>query len=72
MKSNLNKVLTPAELEVAIQIAKGEQDICDHDEVYEKLFMHYCDTGEMPYGTMKARTGDPFNWITDKLDKELN
>lgn len=72
MKSNLNKVLTPAELEVAIQIAKGEQDIFDHDEVYEKLFMHYCDTGEMPYGTMKARTGDPFNWITDKLTKELN
>lgn len=72
MNSILNKILTPEELVLAKQIANGEQDICDHDELYEKLFMHYCDTAEMPYGTMKARDGDPFNWITDKLDKELN
>jgi hypothetical protein len=25
----------------------------------------------MPYGTMKARTGDPYNWISDRLADEL-
>jgi hypothetical protein len=68
---NLQELLTPEELELAKQIAKGMQDLADHDELYEKLFEYYCDSGEMPYGTMKARTGDPFNWITDQLTKEL-
>ena len=48
------------------------KELSDHDELYEKLFEHYSGSGEMPYGTMKARTGDPWNWITDQLSKELN
>jgi len=32
---------------------------------YEKLFEIY--QIEMPYGTQKARTGDPFQFINDKL-----
>jgi hypothetical protein len=69
---NIYDLLTPEELALAKDIALGIKDISDHDELYEKLFMHYCDSGEMPYGTMKARDGDPFNWITDQLTKELN
>ena len=34
---------------------------------YEKLFNYFCDTGEMPYGVAKARTGDPDIWILDYL-----
>jgi hypothetical protein len=71
MNNTLSNLLTPEELEIAKQIANGTQELDEHDELYEKLFNHYCDSGEMPYGTMKARTGDPFNWITDQLTKEL-
>ena len=31
------------------------------------LYEWYCNSGEMPYGTMKARDGDPDIWITDRL-----
>ena len=37
-------------------------------KIYEKLFNYFAfDTGEMPYGTAKARDGDPYVWIADKL-----
>jgi hypothetical protein len=40
-------------------------------DLYDALFDYYASRGDMPYGTMKARTGDPFEWITDRLDQEL-
>ena len=45
-------------------------------EVYEDLYNYFANSGEMPYGVMKARTGMPDEWIIDKLidlgfDKEL-
>jgi hypothetical protein len=36
-------------------------------DVYEKLFNYFLDTGEMPYGVAKARTGEPDTWILDYL-----
>lgn len=36
---------------------------------YEKLFSYYSD--EMPYGTQKARTGDPDEWILNKLYRTI-
>jgi len=33
----------------------------------DTLYDHYMD--EMPYGVMKARTGDPDVWIADRLQK---
>ena len=50
-----------------------QNDITDLDqieygsEVYEELFGYYMDSGEMPYGVMKARTGIPDEWIIDRL-----
>ena len=41
------------------------------DDLYNALFDYYSDSGEMPYGTAKARTGDPYEWITQRLDREL-
>ncbi len=35
------------------------------DDLYDNLFEYYLD--EMPYGTAKARTGDPMQWIQAKL-----
>jgi hypothetical protein len=43
-------------------------DLMDAPSVYEKLFAYFhFETGEMPYGTAKARDGDPYVWIADKL-----
>lgn len=36
------------------------------DEYYDKLFEYYMD--DMPYGTAKARDGDPYEWIYKQLD----
>jgi hypothetical protein len=40
-------------------------------ETMDILFQHYCNNGEMPYGVAKARTGDPDQWIYDRLVREL-
>ena len=42
-----------------------------NDELYHALYDYYSDNGEMPYGVAKARDGDPYNWISDKLGQEL-
>jgi hypothetical protein len=41
-------------------------------DFYEALYDYYFD--DMPYGTKKARTGDPYEWISDRLarDRGLN
>ena len=36
-------------------------------EVYEDLYNYFANSGEMPYGVMKARTGTPDEWIIDRL-----
>ena len=36
-------------------------------EVYEDLYDYYANSGEMPYGVMKAREGTPDEWIVDRL-----
>lgn len=38
------------------------------DAFYEDLFTYYMESGEMPYGVMKARTGDPYEWIAQRLN----
>jgi hypothetical protein len=44
-------------------------DLYDDDKLYEDLFEYYStDPDYMPYGTQKARDGDPVNWITERLD----
>lgn len=40
-------------------------------DLYDALFDYYANTGEMPYGTMKGRTGDPYEWVTQRLDQDL-
>lgn len=41
------------------------------DHLYEALFDYYMLHGEMPYGIAKARTGDPFDWVSQQLDSHL-
>jgi hypothetical protein len=46
---------------------KSIDDIEYGSDVYEELFGYYMDSGEMPYGVMKARDGMPDEWIADRL-----
>lgn len=32
-----------------------------------ELYSYFCNTGDMPYGTMKARDGDPTEWVADRM-----
>jgi predicted N-acyltransferase len=37
---------------------------------FDYFFDYYCETGEMPYGVAKARTGDPYDWVNAKITEE--
>ena len=63
----LEHILNRFKHEVRNFEANGDLD----DDLYHALYDYYSDNGEMPYGTMKARTGDPYNWISDRLANEL-
>jgi len=40
----------------------------ENEEFFLALYEHYAfDTGEMPYGTAKARTGDPAEWMLHRI-----
>jgi hypothetical protein len=45
----------------------GETDLPTY--LYEDLYDIFW--RDMPYGTAKARTGDPYQWIAEKLFEEL-
>ena len=45
--------------------ATGELD----DNLYDALYDYYFD--DMPYGTKKARTGDPYEWVAQRLYADL-
>jgi hypothetical protein len=45
----------------------GETDLPSY--LYEDLYDIFWK--DMPYGTAKARTGDPYQWIAEKLFEEL-
>ena len=59
-------------------ISKHANDVRDYmagyramtDELYLSLFEHYLETGDMPYGVAKARTGDPYAWVEDKFNED--
>ena len=40
-------------------------------DLYDDLYDFYCNQGEMPYGTMKARDGDPYEWVTQRFDRDV-
>jgi len=47
---------------------KDGESLYDQANLFDALFQHFSATGDMPYGTQKARDGDPYEWIEDKLD----
>jgi len=47
----------------------GDIDLYEAGELSYKLFEFYQE--DMPYGTQKARTGDPDEWIFAQIESEL-
>jgi hypothetical protein len=41
------------------------------DDLYQALFDFYLDAGDLPYGVAKARTGDPYEWVSNRLATDL-
>ena len=39
------------------------------DALYDVLYDYYFD--DMPYGTKKARTGDPYEWVSDRFAQDI-
>lgn len=62
-------IITPEELEELQGYVNGKLNPHDFlgSNVYEKLFSYYLESGEMPYGVAKVRTGEPDVWILDRV-----
>lgn len=41
------------------------------DSLYARIFDFLSNNGEMPYGTQKARTGDPYEFVLEYLTKTI-
>lgn len=53
------------------EVKQFEQDGELDSDLYDALFDYYFNAGEMPYGTAKARTGDPYEWVSQRLYDDL-
>lgn len=63
----LQHIINKFKHEVKTFMHTGELD----QDLYEALFDYYFDAGEIPYGTAKGRTGDPYEWISQRLQQDL-
>ena len=60
--------LTTEEISAIPLFIEGEGEFFE-SKAYEKLYEYFAfESCEMPYGTAKARDGDPEEWIMDKLE----
>lgn len=50
------------------RLEDGFEDIVADN--FDALYDYYLNTGEMPYGVAKARTGDPDQWILEKVEEQ--
>lgn len=63
-----NAGLTTVEISKMPLFISGEEEFYD-SSAYEKLYEYFAfKSCEMPYGTAKARDGDPDEWILDYLE----
>jgi hypothetical protein len=62
---NLSSIIRANQRDVDAFMRSGDLS----DSLYEVLFDYYMD--EMPYGTAKARTGDPYEWISDRFHDDM-
>ena len=67
---NLLGNLTREEIDYIKAFLAGEVDLHSNESLVMKLYDYFKD--EMPYGTQKARTGDPEEWFYDRLTQMFN
>lgn len=65
----LEDYLTKEEYEELEFCVEGKLELIDCPELYDKLYEYY--VNDMPYGTAKARTGDPYDWILDHVEDDM-
>ena len=63
----MKHIISKFKHEVKNFVAGADMD----EDLYDALYDYYCDMGEMPYGTMKARDGDPYEWVTQRFDTDV-
>ncbi len=69
-QDELTEHLNELELARLKMCLKGDKDLMlDFPDLYERLYDYY--SVDMPYGTAKARTGDPDAWILEAAGAEL-
>ena len=61
----LKKNFSSTEISLMRKVVIGTEALEDYGDLYDKLFQYF--SVEMPYGTVKAKTSDPYKWIIDKL-----
>jgi len=64
-----NPMLTPVQVQSLRDIFINRKGIDMADGTEEVLYNIFMSLGEMPYGVAKARTGDPSEWIYERLAK---
>jgi len=73
MQKDLNEAFNSEHDEVKAILDKHGITKADDIELgtpaYEELFGYYMDSGEMPYGVMKARDGMPDEWIWNRVQE---
>lgn len=69
MNDKLKKILTDNR-EAWLAYAVDEEELSE--SLYDALYEYFCVAGEMPYGVAKARTGDPYCWIGERMDKYID
>jgi len=64
-KHTLHHIINTFKRDVKDFIDNG--DMSDH--LFQTLYDYYFD--DMPYGTRKARDGDPYEWVSDRFHQDL-
>jgi len=66
IKKPLSEYDTVKNILIKHDVLHKDIDQLDGEELMQDLYTHFQE--EMPYGTQKARTGDPDEYIYDKLE----
>ena len=66
MNKPLNEYDTVKNILIKHDVLHKDIDQLDDEKLMQDLYEHFQE--EMPYGTQKARTGDPDEYIYDKLE----
>ena len=53
-----------------LTFANGEMDEDNFKHgTWDMMYEHFLNNGEMPYGVAKARDGDPYEWVGDRVER---